>query len=245
MSEDAKPIAPCAPYGPFSTFDTALNYLATLKGIPPKIDRSVFPSMGGDAKTHTLNTFKFFKLVDADGTPQPLLSELAFKKEGRKEVMRRLIKESYPNVSEEELATMTIPQLDSKLGDKAYNVSGGTKQKARSFLLKAAEFAGVPLSNLLTAKGPKGPRGQRKKRTQENGEVRPVVFKKTDTKKTDANGCDGKHEDTQRNADAMPITLAPGKIAYLELPNGWIPEKDAKKLLSLLALTLDVDVQVS
>lgn len=245
MSEDAKPVAPCAPYGPFSTFDTALNYLSTLSGIPPKIDRSVFPSMGGDAKTHTLNTFKFFKLIDSEGKPEPRLAELVYKKDERKKMMRQLIQESYPNVSEQELATMTIPQLDTKLGEKGYSVTGSTRQKARSFLLKAAEFAGIPLSNLLTAKGPKGPRGQRKKRTQENGESGQAVPKKPDTKKAVSNGSGGQHENTHRSTEAMPITLAPGKIAYLELPKDWIPDKDAKKLLSLLGLTLDVNVQVS
>ena len=59
MSEETKP---AAPYGPFSTFETALNHIAALKGIPPKIDRSVFPSLGGDAKGHVLNAFKFFGL---------------------------------------------------------------------------------------------------------------------------------------------------------------------------------------
>src|SRR5712692_5491155 len=111
MSEEPKP---AAPYGPFSTFETALNHLAALKGIPPKIDRSVFPSMGGDAKGHVLNAFKFLGLMDDKSVPQPLLSELALNKETRKATMRKILKDHYPNITEADLGTTTIPQLDGK-----------------------------------------------------------------------------------------------------------------------------------
>jgi len=238
--ETVTPNTSVAPYGPFSTFETALNHIAALKGIPPKIDRSVFPSMGGDAKTHTLNTFKFFKLIDSNGIPQPLLSELALKKDGRKEAIRQLIKEHYPNVSEADLGTMTIPQLDTKLGDKRYNVSGGTRQKARSFLLKAAEFSGVPLSGLLTQKGPRGPREPRKKRNSKGAPERGSGGG-LQSKNIDQNG-NNQRVDPPIDPDVirMPLALGPGRIAHVELPKDW-SDKDAKKLIALLRLSLDVN----
>lgn len=147
-----------APYVPFSTFETGLNKLAALGGIPPKIDHSVFQQMGGVQKGQVISAFKFLGLIDSDGVPSPLLSEFALNKEKRPEALRTIIKQHYPNITEKDLGTMSQGQLDVKLADKAYNVSGGTKQKARSFLLKAAEFSGIPLSKLLTSKGPRGPR---------------------------------------------------------------------------------------
>jgi hypothetical protein len=236
MTEDPKPNGPCAPYGPFSTFETALNHLAALKGIPPKIDRSVFPSMGGDAKTHTLNAFRFFGLIDEKGNPNPALSELALNKEGRKQAVRKLIKERYPNVTEGDLGTMTIPQLDSKLGEKSYNVSGGTRQKARSFLIRAAEFSGIPLSGLLTSKGPRGPRQKRNKKNEQprgGGDV---------SGKDAADGAKDHHKQPPVNPDIirMPIALAPDRVAHVELPKDW-NDKDAKKLLDILKLTLDIN----
>jgi hypothetical protein len=230
MSEEPKPTAP---YGPFSTFETALNHLAALKGIPPKIDRSVFPSMGGDAKGYVLNAFKFFGLTDDKGMPQPLLSELALNKETRQATMRKIIKDRYPSISEADLGTTTIPQLDGKLGDKIYNVSGGTRQKARSFLLKAAEFSGIPLSGLLTAKGPRGPRQKRTKQktngggsvAEQKGKIQPPEPPPLDPANV-----------------RMPISLSPDRVVYIEMPKDLAP-KDAKKLLALLGLSLDVAIQ--
>jgi hypothetical protein len=153
-----------APYVPFSTFETGLNKLAALGGIPPKIDHTVFQQMGGVQKGQVISAFKFLGLIDADGVPDAALSDLALNRDGRKEALRKIVKARYPNITEQDLATMSPGQLDTKLADKSYNVSGATRQKARSFLLKAAEFAGIPLSKLLTAKGPRGPRktGSRK-----------------------------------------------------------------------------------
>jgi hypothetical protein len=233
MSEEEVKLS--APYGPFSTFETALNHLAALGGIPAKVDRSVFPSLGGVAKGHVITSFKFFGLVDDKGTPDPSLNELVLHKEKRKAVLRALINKHYPTITEKDLATMSLGQLDAKLADKQYNVSGGPKQKARSFLLKAAEYSGIPLSRLLTAKGARGPR---KKKLKLTGDAVPVQFKKVNQ--------NGNNQPLAPDPEIirMPIALAPGRVAYVELPIDWT-EKDAKKLLSLLGLSLDVSIQVT
>ncbi|HEX7999111.1 MAG TPA: DUF5343 domain-containing protein [Pyrinomonadaceae bacterium] len=228
MAEETKLVAP---YVPFSTFETGLNKLAALGGLPPKIDHTVFQQMGGVAKGQVISAFKFLGLIDTDGTPSPLLSQLVLNKDKRKETIRELIKSQYPNITEQDLATMSPSQLDAKLNDEAYNVSGSTKLKARTFLLKAAEFADIPLSKLLTAKGPRGPRTKRAKaaNTKQNG-----------------NGVKNAPEGETRqehyvNPDTirMPISLAPNRVAYVELPKDW-SVKDATKLLALLKLSLDV-----
>jgi hypothetical protein len=230
MSEEEPKLS--APYGPFSTFETALNHLAALGGIPSKIDRSVFPSLGGVAKGHVITSFKFFGLIDDKGTPDPGLNELVLQKDKRKATLKALIKKSYPTITEQDLATMSLGQLDAKLADKQYNVSGGTKQKARSFLLKAAEYSGMPLSRLLTSKGARGPR---KKKAKLIPDPTPLKFKKVDQ--------NGKAiiEDPPHDPATirMPIALGPDRLAHVELPKDW-NEKDAIKLLAMLRLTLDV-----
>jgi hypothetical protein len=160
MADESKPVAP---YVPFATFETGLEKLAHLGGIPPKIDHSVFLSMGGLQKGQVISAFKFLGLIDGEGTPDPLLSKLALDKEKRKETLRAILEERYPNISTSDLATMSLGQLDTKLGDKIYNVTGATRQKARTFLLKAAEYTGIPLSKLLTTKGPRNARNTPKK----------------------------------------------------------------------------------
>jgi len=221
-----------APYVPFSTFETGLDKLGALPTLPPKIDHTVFPSMGGVAKTQVIGALKFFKLVDPDGIPTSALKELVKNKEGRKVAIRQLIKDFYPNISENDLAGSSPGQLDGKLADKVYNISGETKQKARSFLVKAAEFAEMQISTLLKAKGPRGPRQKRPKSA---------------SAKSNGNGGSGGSGQAivpplpPINPDMirMPIALAPDRVAYVELPKDW-NEKDAKKLLALLKLSLDV-----
>jgi hypothetical protein len=225
-----------APYVPFSTFETALDKLGALPTLPPRIDHTVFPSMGGVAKGQVIGTLKFFKLIDNDGIPDPQLKELAKNKEHRKTAMRELLTKHYPNISENDLAGASPGQLDSKLSDKTYNISGETKQKARSFLIKAAEFAGLPISTLLKAKGPRGPRPRR---------ARNVPRQNNNGAQAQNNGQPADEPARDPKVIRMPIPLAPGRIAYVELPEDWTQEKDAKKLLSLLGLTFDVNVQVS
>lgn len=178
-----------APYVPFSTFQTGLDKLAALGGIPPRIDHTVFPQMGGVAKGQVISAFKYLGLIDADGKPDPLLSTLVLKKDTRKNTLREIIAKQYPNITETDLATMSPGQLDTKLSDKAYNVSGATRQKARTFLLKAAEFSGIPLSKLLTAKGPRGPRKTGKRNSNVTKKRTPIDYAKLDEPKpSNSNG---------------------------------------------------------
>lgn len=106
-----------------------------------------------------------------------------------------------------------------KLGDKDYHVSGATRRKARTFLLKAAEYAEIPLSKLLTAKGPRGPR-------------KPGGSKKTATSDKPANSNndkkDGDENDPAANStsgETKSITLSGGSkltlslnVTFMQLP---------------------------
>lgn len=184
MSDDQKFVAP---YVPFATFETGLDKLAALGGIPPKIDHTVFTQMGGLQKGQVISAFKFLGLIDAKGVPIAL-ADLALKKEKRPEILRAIIAEHYPNITEQDLATMSPGQLDAKLADKRYNVGGATRQKARTFLLKAAEYSGIPLSKLLTTKGPRGPRKGGKRNSNVTEKRTPIDYSKLEDQKPASNG---------------------------------------------------------
>jgi hypothetical protein len=49
-----------------------------------------------------------------------------------------------------DFSKLTPTQLDQALSDKRYNIGGETKKKAKTFLLKAAQYAGFTVHSLLT-----------------------------------------------------------------------------------------------
>lgn len=138
-----------AAYLPFSTFLTALDHLAAIT-IPNKIEMGTFPSLAHTAKSQLLSAFKFFELTDEQGTPQPILTDLAHKKDERRVLIRQLLETYYPDIVALDFAKVTPSQLESALTGNRYNVSGDTRKKAKTFLLKAAQFAGFTVHPLLT-----------------------------------------------------------------------------------------------
>jgi hypothetical protein len=147
MEADAKT---SAAYLPFKTFLTGLDYLKTVS-IPNQVEPGAFHGMSGQARSQVISAFKFFKLIDAKGTPQPDLHELVNNDtEERKVIVKRLIENRYPDIVALDFAKMTPNQLDEKLSGEQYNIGGETKKKAKTFLLKAAIYAGFKVHPLLT-----------------------------------------------------------------------------------------------
>lgn len=142
--------AASAAYLPFATFTSALDELKQI-GIPNKIERSTFPSKSGQDQTQIVSALKFFDLIADDGTPQPLLSDLVNKEnEQRKPLIKQLIETHYSDIVALDFAKLTPSQLDQALSDQKYNIQGETKKKAKTFLLKAAKFAGYTIHQNLT-----------------------------------------------------------------------------------------------
>jgi hypothetical protein len=221
-----------AAYLPLSTLLTALDHLKAIS-IPNKIDSGTFPSMSSQLKSQLLSGLRFFELIDDEGTPAPLLSEFIEEKE-RKRIMKELIQKHYADIVALDFAKITPKQLDETLSAKHYSVQGDTKKKAKTFLLKAAQYAGFTVHPLLT----------KITRNRKQGGTR-----RTATNRTTA---ENEPNDSGRqppppppppdpNTVRMPIALAPGRIAYLELPDKELSAQDAKKLLGLLKISLDVN----
>jgi hypothetical protein len=140
-----------APYLPFQTFTSALDNIAA-NSVPNVIDRHSFPSFSGAAVSSTLIALKFFGLIDDDGKPEDALHSLVMDKDGRKVAIKALLEKHYSNVFAIDLTRATPPQFDGAFTAELYNISGDTKTKAKTFFIKAAQFADIPMSKMLITK---------------------------------------------------------------------------------------------
>jgi len=173
MARIMEPTKRVAPYLPFATFLSSLD--AFTQGVPPKLDRTLWRSQSGFLQGLIMNTYRFFGLVEeTEGdTATDYLLELVRNKEQRPEILRALIEAQYTDVLEgHDLSKMTMKMLEAEF-EKAFSVSGATKQKAITFFLKAAKFAEMPLSHFLSSQlrnaAPRKKRGLKQRIEQENG----------------------------------------------------------------------------
>jgi hypothetical protein len=137
-----------APYAPFKTFLAAIESLE--QGMPNQLDRSVWPSYSGAMQGQLLAAFKYLRLVDDAGHPTPELHELVEKKEARKKKFRSILEACYADLVALNLSKVSPKQLDDAI--RGYGFTGATHRKALSFFLKSAQYAEIPLSNLLKRK---------------------------------------------------------------------------------------------
>jgi len=163
------------PYVSFATFCTALDYLKS-HGVPDKIDSSVFPNLSGGSVSHLLLSMRFLGTIDDKGRPQAILAQLLDEKT-RKAAMAKLIPQAYASLfSKVDLSKASPSTLDEAL--RAQKVTGATRRKAKAFLLKAAQFAGLAVSNHLMKRtrssGPRASAAPRKSR-EESGASRPTT----------------------------------------------------------------------
>jgi hypothetical protein len=165
---------PAIPYVSFATFLTALDYLKN-HGTPDKIDSSVFPNLSGGSVSHLLLSMRFLGVIDDKGRPQAVLAQVVDEKT-RKTALAKLLPQAYAAVFQKvDLSKASPSTLDEAL--RAQKVTGATHRKAKAFLLKAAQFAGLPISNhLMKRTRTSGSRssGTTKKAREESGTRTPA-----------------------------------------------------------------------
>jgi hypothetical protein len=192
-----------APYIPFTTFLSALDAVAA-NSVPNVIDRHSFPSSSGSTVNGILSAFRFFGLIDHSGTPLAALRTLAMEKNERKVNIKLMLEKYYSTVFALNLAGATPPQLDQVFSTKTYNVNGDTKKKAKTFFLKAAQYAEIPVSKLLLKKS-------------RASSPRKAGAKKTAAKKADGGGASG---GTSKPATGGENTPTQGESRTITLENG-------------------------
>jgi hypothetical protein len=169
------------PYLPFKTFLSSLDALS--HGVPPKIDRTLWRSQSGVTQGLIMNAYRFFGLVDdtdnedSSDSSTDHLDQMARHPDKRPEVLRFLIEVQYEPIigGKHDLTKMTLKMLEDSF-EQEFSVSGGTKQKAITFFLKAAKFADMPLSPYLSSllRATRKKRGPRQKGQHENGAAETV-----------------------------------------------------------------------
>lgn len=175
-----------APYIPFSTFTSALDNVAA-NSVPNFIDRHSFPSFSGAAVAGTLSSFRFFGLIDVNGKPEPPLHDLAMDKDGRQKNTRALLEKYYSDLIALDLSRTTPSEFDREFSGEQYSVSGDTRVKAKTFFIKAAQFAGIPISKLLLNKSrSSGPRKPRKPKGETLGNMTPTISEQSSNVKDQA-----------------------------------------------------------
>jgi hypothetical protein len=167
MSPDESKLSP--PYVSFKTFLSVLDSLS--HGTPTQFDRSVMPSFAGSVQNQVTTALRYLNLIDAKGKTSDRLRILAEDKEQRKAVLKEVLSERYPEVMALDLMRTSPLQLMEVF--RSYGPSGDTLEKTIRFFLAAAGYAGIPYSQMLTARK-RGPRVKRNGRTVElnnNNEV--------------------------------------------------------------------------
>ncbi len=158
-----------AAYIPFKTLLTALNYLKE-HGVPNVIDKTVFPTMSGVNQSQTISALRFLNLIDDSGIPAAELKDLASDEDHRAELLKPILETAYADVFAGNLSGMSPSQFDGIFSAETYGVNGDTLTKARTFFLKAAEYAKVPLSSHLTRRSRKS--GPRRKKATATGKLK-------------------------------------------------------------------------
>ena len=142
------------PYIPYATFDNFINGLGE-SAVPDKIDSSLMRNLSGSARSGLMVALRYLNLIDEDGNTIGPLEKLA-KSQGaqRGEILSVVLAAAYSFLGsgDLDLTRATPAQLAEAIG--AEGATGGTRDKAVGFFLKAAETAGIPLSpHILKGKG--------------------------------------------------------------------------------------------
>jgi hypothetical protein len=129
---------------PFRLFLDGIKVLE--RGIPPKIDSTIWQNCRGITPEDVMGAFRFFQLIDADDRPTPVLRTLVNFPQRRGECMRSLLQNAYRDLMERDLMETTPRMLADAI--EQYHPSESAK-RAVPFFLQAARYASVPLPEML------------------------------------------------------------------------------------------------
>jgi hypothetical protein len=131
-------------YVPFKTLNNLVVKM-DVEGIPTRIDKSFLGHLSGGVQSHLFASMRSLGLIDNDRAPTEDMRELVTSGDERPAVYRRLLEKHYPWAVALG-TTATHQQLQEAFTDNSPALSASTREKALSFYLAAATYAGVPLS---------------------------------------------------------------------------------------------------
>ena len=134
------------PYVSYKTFESFVDNLVR-RGVPSIIDRTVMPDLNGFNQGLVLATLRFMNLIDANGKTRPSLKQLEKGwKNNRPRVLGTILRSAYPALLLSEdfnLQNAKPARFDARFGSIA---NPDVARKAKTFFLRAAADAGIPIS---------------------------------------------------------------------------------------------------
>jgi hypothetical protein len=133
------------PYFPWPALPTLAQRMAT-EGPPTRIDKSYLDTHSGGIQKAILSGLRWLELISDDGQLTDAFIQLVKADEAdRKEAIARLLRSRYGPIIE--LGTQNATQLQLEEAFRTeFGAQGETRRKAVAFYLKAAAYAGVPVS---------------------------------------------------------------------------------------------------
>lgn len=161
------------PYVAYRTFSNSLNKLQE-RGVPGRIDASVFAGQSGSGIAALLAAYKYLGLMEDTGAPSGTLKGLVAAKEGeRGPLIKELLESRYDflNAPHMDLANATAQQFESVFRERG--ITGSTVTKAVSFFLSAAQDAGLSVSKHIKTPQPQRNGGNSSKRKRVKAPAAP------------------------------------------------------------------------
>ena len=138
------------PYVPYRTFQTFLEFLLE-EGIPGRIDKTVWgPRFSGSSGTQLMTALKVLELVDSEAHPDDKLDRLVHAEgEERRALLRDILEGFYIPVFELDLSRASKGQFRDAF--RRFGTKEGVLTKCEAFFIRAAQAAGIKLSQRILA----------------------------------------------------------------------------------------------
>ena len=138
------------PYVPYRTFQTFLEFLLE-EGIPGRIDKTVWgPRFSGSSGTQLMTALKVLELVDSEAHPDDKLDRLVHAEgEERRTLLRNILEGFYTPVFELDLSRASKGQFRDAF--RRFGTKEGVLTKCEAFFIRAAQAAGIKLSQRILA----------------------------------------------------------------------------------------------
>jgi len=138
------------PYVPYRTFQTFLEFLLE-EGIPGRIDKTVWgPRFSGSSGTQLMTALKVLELVDSEAHPDDKLDRLVHAEgEERRALLRDILEGFYKPVFELDLSRASKGQFRDAF--RRFGTKEGVLTKCEAFFIRAAQAAGIKLSQRILA----------------------------------------------------------------------------------------------
>ena len=138
------------PYVPYRTFQTFLEFLLE-EGIPGRIDKTVWgPRFSGSSGTQLMTALKVLELVDSEAHPDDKLDRLVHAEgEERRVLLRDILEGFYKPVFELDLSRASKGQFRDAF--RRFGTKEGVLTKCEAFFIRAAQAAGIKLSQRILA----------------------------------------------------------------------------------------------